>query len=336
MSVLSSELKLYKAKTNDDTSSNGGRMSSTQVVAGLAANLFPATGNADRLAGKTNYRKCFYKVAAADNSALINTRVYLENYTPGDDYIVCWLGTHTDTQASITGSEQKYGVGQLSATVLSGVTTIDVDVEDASEDIFKNGMFVRISDKADPDSAGNEEIVQLTADATYSTNTATLVFTPALSSGYSNTDTRVASLIDVDAATGDVVGTYTSFTVTTVGDGDFDDTTYPVIVDSIGGVYQQWTINFTSATAYDIVGDVLGTVGSGTIAGGAAPNNADFSEPYFTLTAAGFSGTWQTGDTITFTTTPASVPIWMKHVVPAGAASISNNKAVVAINGESA
>jgi hypothetical protein len=56
---------------------------------------------------------------------------------------------------------------------------------------------------------------------------------------------------------------------------------------------------------------------------------------YWTLNYMGFGGTWQTNDTITFATTPATYPIWYKRVVPPGAASFSANKVIVVVDGES-
>lgn len=337
MAISQAELKLYKAAQNSDTpASNGGRMSATEVVSGLAANVFPRTTNAERIAGSTKHRKVFYKAAAADDSALVNTRVYLENYTPGDDTFVMFLGTQTNTESDLTGSERKYAVGQLNATVSGGATQVVVDFETGAgaESVVQIGDYIRISDKADPDSAGNEEIV-LVSNVGWATDTATIDFSPALSAGYSSTNTRVASLLDVDAALGDVVPTYANFDDTGAG-GTFDDVNH-LILDSIGTIEQTWTLTFTSGSAFSITGDTLGVLGTGgNTTGGASPNNPDFGEPYFTMNSAGFSGTFATNDVITFQTSPGAVPIWLKRVVPAGAASASNNQAVIAIDGESA
>jgi hypothetical protein len=189
---------------------------------------------------------------------------------------------------------------------------------------------------ADIDATGNEEIVLLDAAPSAAGDVITLSFTPALSNGYTDTATRVASILDVDDALGDLITSYNTFTVASVGTGDYDDTTYPITLDSIATVYEAWTLNFTSATAFDVVGDTLGVVGAGNVSGGAAPTNADFGAPYFTLPSTGFSGTWQSGDTISFTTVPQAVPLWLKRIVPAGAASTANNKAIIVMDGESA
>ena len=120
--------------------------------------------------------------------------------------------------------------------------------------------------------------------------------------------------------------------------GTYDETTNPPIVDHIGSVEQTWTITFSDATNFSCSGDTLGSVGSGSIGGGDfAPNNTDFSKPYFTLTdgTPPWGGTWAASETITFKTHPAAAAIWEKRTVPAGADSLSGNKVVVAISGES-
>lgn len=68
-----------------------------------------------------------------------------------------------------------------------------------------------------------------------------------------------------------------------------------------GPTTESWTILFSSATDFDVIGSVSGSVGVGTIAAGAAIDNG--GSPYFTLPAAFFTGTWADGDTYTFSTT---------------------------------
>jgi len=61
-----------------------------------------------------------------------------------------------------------------------------------------------------------------------------------------------------------------------------------------------------------------------------------FTKPYFTIPAAAWGGTWANGETVTFITHPASIPIWEKRVIPAGANSLAGNKRIIVVRGESA
>lgn len=337
MAIQTSELKFYRSQTVNDTTTNGGRMSATEIVDNVKNNLWPDVPQAERVAGSTKYRKCFIKVANDDDLGLISPRVFVESFTPGDDRILIFAGTQTNTQNDLTGSERLYGCGSLNANISAGAATCTVLCENAGDAIFQNGDLIRISDKSSVnDNSGNEEYLALAASGavSWSGNVATLTFAagnlPA--NAYTTASgTRVASVIQ--PAT--IVGAFDSWAETSSA-GTYNEGTYPPLLDSIGSVEQTWTITFTSATAFNCVGDTLGSVTGGTKGSDYAPTNSDFSKPFFTLRSTGWGGTWATGDTVVFRTHPAATPVWEKRIVPAGANSISGNKAIVAISGESA
>jgi len=332
MSIIQSELLWYKAVVNDDTTSNGGRMTSAISISGVKNNIWPDVSQAERVSGSTKYRKTFIKVANDDDLILFDSRIYVETFTPGDDSIALFLGTQRDTQNDITGSERLYGSGQLSASRLIGDSFMEVVTEGASFDMFKQGDLVRISDKVNVDDlVGNEEFVTIANTPSYTGDIVDFTFSPSLANAYTNTLTRVASVIEH----GDIEGSVDGYIKSSVS-GTYDEVGNPVEVDSIGTVEETITITFTSPTAYDVVGDTLGALGSGNISSDFAPNNPDFSKPYFILRFAGFAGTWAISDSITFDTHPAAVPVWYKRIVPAGANSFAGNKVIAAIDGESA
>ncbi len=122
---------------------------------------------------------------------------------------------------------------------------------------------------------------------------------------------------------------------TAAGDGTYDETTYPVVTDNIGTVEETWTLTFTSATDFGVVGDSIGSVGTGSTAGDFTPSNAAFSKPYLTLDKDGWAGTWASADTVVFQTHPAAVPIWQKRVLPTDCPSLSGNKTTLVFGGES-
>lgn len=333
MAIQKSELKTYKSAVINDSASNGGIMSAVESVDDVAGNILPAINQADRIAGLTRYRKAFRKVANDADLALNNARAFVENYTPGDDRVLIFIGTQIDTQGDLTGTERVYGCGQLNATVGAGATSIDVLMEDGTDDAIQDGDTIRISDKTDiDDSGGNEEERTVNGAPVKAGDVYTITLDQALDNGYSAASTRVASIISV----GTVQGSYSGFAVTAAGDGAYDDAGNPLELDNIGTIEDTFTLTFTSATDFDIAGLVAGDLGSGNISSDTAPANPDFAKPYWTLRSAGFSGTFQAGDTIQFTTSPASIPIWYLHIVPAGAASITGNAVVVVVDGESA
>jgi hypothetical protein len=331
MSIQQSELVWRKPALVSDTTSNGGRMTHTAIASAVKNNIWPDVPQSERTAGSTKYRKVHIHVANDADLTLIAPKVFVETYTPGDDSVTIFPGTHTDTQATITGSERLYGCGQLNANVSASASEITVLTEGAALNFFRDNDTIRISNKTSiDDNVGIEEFHTIDGAPSYTGNVATITLDGTLANGFSASNTRVASVY----MPGDIKGTVASWVETTVS-GTYNEGTYPVLVDSIGGIEQNWTLTFSSATAFSVVGDTVGNVGSGNVSSDFTPSNPNFSKPYFKLSAAGWGGTWANGQTVTFTTHPAAIPIWYKRIVPAGASSLSGDKVVVAITGES-
>lgn len=328
--ITSPELKAFRAANQSDLSTNGGRMSAYQIASGVVGALFPNVDDTERTAGSTKYRKAFFKVDHAGPEALLSTRIYQDKNTVGDDKVCFFVGTQTNAQSGITGSERKYGCGDLDSSTLANATALDVEVETGQTGLFQVGDLIRVTDKATIGGSGNEEFVTV-ATASQTGDIVSLTCTPPLGNAYSNANTRVASVYEA----GDVVASFDTFSKSSAL-GDYNTTTHPLILNGKGAVEQLWTFTFATPTAYDITGNTLGAVGAGTVAGGASPNNPDSSTPYFLLEAAGFSGTFAPGDTITLATHPASVPLWIKRVVPAGAATTAASTAEIVMDGGSA
>ena len=338
MTILSSEIEFYESAVMDDTASNGGLMSATKLTSGVSQNVWPNVLKAERDAGSTKYRKVFVKVSNDDDLTLISPMFWLDNPTDGDDWMAMFVGTQTDTQSGIS-SPRLYGCAVLNADVSSGSGTLTVNVEDSTlaSEIFKDGDKVRLTDMDTPTSTtGNEEYLTITGAPTVANGTeVTMSFTTNTTNSYTVAGGgRVMSIYegaDIECAT-------TNWTETSAS-GTYDEATYPLILDNLGTVQEDWTLEFTDDNGAFTIKKADGTsVGSWDKddAGPAAPLNSDFSKPYFTLEFAGFSGTWVTGDTITWTTSPASQGIWEKRVVPANCASLSGNSILLAVSGESA
>lgn len=107
-----------------------------------------------------------------------------------------------------------------------------------------------------------------------------------------------------------------------------------MLLDHIGTAEQTWTLTFTDATNFTVVGDTIGSVGSGSRSADFAPSNGAVSKPYFTLRTAGWGGTWAAGNTIVWQTHPNAIPIWETRVVPASAASMAGNGITAVFEGE--
>lgn len=92
-----------------------------------------------------------------------------------------------------------------------------------------------------------------------------------------------------------------SYAVTTAGDGTFDDSGNPVVPGD-ANIPETWTVTFTSATEYGVEGSVTGAPGGGATGATTADYEAKDTNGniFFTLPAAGFSGTWASADVLVF------------------------------------
>ena len=326
MSIASSELKWYRSKTVTNTIANGGKMSKNVIASNVRGNVFPDVSEAERNAGMTRYRKLFGKVENVSNETLFNSYVHLTTITPADDYVTLIEGTQINTENDLDDYDREYGASVLAVNADAGSSELSLTLEHADMDCFQDTDTIWIGDGTNQEYHHNVTVAQTGTAVTITLDTG-----DQLANSFTTNNTYVASCIDFS----DVEGSVSEW-LESSGAGTFNETTYPVIVNNVGGVYEDWTITFTSATAFSCSGAELGVVGTGTTANSFSPNNADFSVPYFTLNKDGFGGTWANGNTIQFRTHPASVPVWFKQVVPTSTLSYSGNNFTFRLVGESA
>jgi hypothetical protein len=336
MPILDNEIIWRPAALMSDVmpAQNGGRMTFAQLVSGVKNNLFPDVSQSERLAGAVKWRKAFIHVNSAQDTALLNVRLFLDSLTPAGDFVVFQLGTQTDTEDQIAG--RPFGIGTLFAPVVGGAAQIQVACEHNAEyatlQPLRVGDVVRVSDRPSTGGAGNEEWVTVSG-VSYGTDFATVDVSPALVNSYTTSNTLVSSVLELPNAVAGVTGVSV-----TSGGGSFDSATVGnLIAHNKGAVEENWTLTFTSATTFTVSGNVVGTLASpGSVSADYAPLNPATGTPYFTIKAIGWSGSFQPGNTMSFTTQPAAIPIWYRRQVPAGTFSLANDFTSLAIHGESA
>jgi len=328
MAIIASEIKTYRSAVVNDTTSNGGRLSATVEVTGRSNSLWPDVSEAQRVAGATQYRKVFIKIDNADDLALGDVRVGLMTPTAGEDSMVLYAGTETDTQASIV-TTNAYGAGTLDVSVNAAATSIDVLVEDGAVILFRDGDLIRISDKETLDGAGSEEFVRITGTPAVNGDVVTIHLATALANAYTADVTWVSSLIEL----GGIAPSVDNKVVTSAA-GTFN--LGSVLPHNIGALSDTITLTFSSATAFTAVGTVAGALGTGNINSSFSPTHVALSAPYFTIHAAAWGGTFVNGDTVVFQTHPAAQGVWMKRVVPAGSVRLAAQWVTLMIFAEAA
>lgn len=314
MAIASNELKWYQSTVVNDTSSNGGRIS-TSLVPTTSNSWWPNVTESQLASGATQYRKQFLRIDNANNEIGYNVRIGLQKPTPGSDEFYLIKGTQTDIQSGF--SSTLYGAGKLDASVLADATEITVLVDDGAKIIFRDGGLIRISDQATVGGAGNAEYATISGTPSVLGDVVTITLAAGLTNGYSSTNTYVSSLIEEATVT----GTTTGKVVTSVA-GTFDAS--QMVVGNLGSIYQIVTLTFSSATAFTATSDsVTFSPNTGTISSTYAPTNVPVGAAYFSIPPACFGGTFAAGNTVVITTVPPAVPVVTKRVVPVGAAAIS-------------
>lgn len=339
MALLTDDLKLRPGTLISDTvpTQNGGRMAYTEAVSGVKNNLFSDVTAAQRLSGATRFRKAFIHVNQNSVTALNSVRVFMNRITAGDDYMLLQSATATGTESTDKDEAALYGVGLLAANVSTGAVAISVNCEHVDYATllpFRVGMLVRISNIPVGGGAGTEEFVPLTA-VSFAGAVATLTFTgyPLASDYLAATPTIVSGVLEVDQVAGD----YDSTVVTSTAGLLAHTVAGNITVPSKGSVSDAWTLTFSNATTFSAAGAVTGALaGTGTVGADYSANNPSTSTPFFSILSTAWSGTFVAGDQVTFNTVQASLPLLVRHRIPAASGTLSASLANITVRGESA
>ncbi len=113
--------------------------------------------------------------------------------------------------------------------------------------------------------------------------------------------------------------TWTSVWADTVsGSGanaQYDDLHYPIEVLNRNAIKERWRVNFTSATAFQLYGENVGLIATGTTSADLTPVNPVTGEPYFTLRAAGWGSGWAAGNQLRFNIEAGCAPVWVARTI---------------------
>lgn len=148
------------------------------------------------------------------------------------------------------------------------------------------------------------------------------VFSTALRQG--DRFARVSSLFDQQTWDGitwaeDVVGDPAPATYNAID--------HPIELNNRGALTERWAIRFrVDATTFDLYGEHLGLIATGTKNADFSPLNSARGVPYFTLREAGWGGGWVAGNTLFFTTVGAEYPIdVVRCVQPSSPAGVDDS-----------
>ena len=126
---------------------------------------------------------------------------------------------------------------------------------------------------------------------------------------------RVSHLFDQSTWNGT---SWTDAVSGTTATGTYNDVIAPVVVTNKGAVSERWALLFTNTTTFNIVGEHVGVIGTGSINTDTSPQNPATGVPYFTIPALGWGIGWAAGNVLRLNTVGAMTPIWVVRTVQQG------------------
>lgn len=155
--------------------------------------------------------------------------------------------------------------------------------------------------------------ITFTRPLTHAYGTSGTYVSSALMSG--DLRSRVSTLFDQGSWDG------ISWVDTVVGSpatGTYNDILAPILVTNVGAITERWALRFTTTTAFQVIGEHVGVIATGSTNATCAPLNPATGEPYFTISDLGWGTGWSVGNILRLNTVGAQFPVWVVRTVQQG------------------
>ncbi|MCK5872844.1 MAG: hypothetical protein KAG26_08460 [Methylococcales bacterium] len=328
MAYETSQFKILEASVKTDTAINGSTPSNIVIPDATRNNVFPKITEFDRQNGFERKRKVFFHLASPTNEIPSDAAVYLEGTTPSGTRCYLLEANFRDTQAGVNPAARRYAGGLLSTDALANTTSLVVDFEvGAGADlVIQIGDAISITN-----TSGSLEQNTSASVVTWVADQATITISEPLGADFLVADSiSVGSMIVKNNLTTSQDNWLKNST-----SGVYDEATYPLVLNHLGTIEQIIIVTMNSPTAFTANSDIAGiALGSGDASTDFSPINPNSGTPYFTLTAAGFSGVWAAGESFTVSVHPAMLPFWWVLKGPAGMSASSVDNSVLGFSAE--
>jgi hypothetical protein len=147
---------------------------------------------------------------------------------------------------------------------------------------------------------------------------------------YGTDGTVISTVLEL----GDIKSSIEDVTVTTAGDGDYNNSEYPIESFDKGSATTAplgVVVTFTSDTAFGCTVDGV-SVGNGNTSEDFQP--AKWGSHILKIRKEGWTGTWASGDTLKLTIKGSYKAIWMREKVPPGTEAYSGNRVSCTLDGQ--
>lgn len=108
----------------------------------------------------------------------------------------------------------------------------------------------------------------------------------------------------------------------------------PLAVTNEGALTERWIIQFTSTTAFRVIGEHVGVIATGSINADCSPINPNTSSPYFTIPALGWGTGWAVGNILRINTVGAEFPVWVVRTIQQGPETVTNDSFTLLARGD--
>lgn len=92
-------------------------------------------------------------------------------------------------------------------------------------------------------------------------------------------------------------------------------TNNPIVVTNRDAIEERWALVFTSQTAFNIIGQTVGQIGTGSTTTLTAPINPMTGYAYFTIPAAAWGTGWSANNVVRINTAAAKYPVWIGNAI---------------------
>lgn len=116
--------------------------------------------------------------------------------------------------------------------------------------------------------------------------------------------------------------------------GTYNFASYPLSVDNHDSITDRIGLDFTSSTAFNIISERYGNLGTGSTSAAVAPLNPLTADPYFSLSASGWGGTWQSGNVLRFNVIGAMKEIWLARSIIPGCTGTGSDGTDIELRGD--
>ena len=129
-------------------------------------------------------------------------------------------------------------------------------------------------------------------------------------------------------------GTFSDSISGSAATATYNDVLAPIAVTNAGTVTERWAIQFTNSTSFNVIGEHVGVIATGTTGTETAPTNPATGKPYFTLPAIGWGSGWAAGNVLRFNTIGALFPVWVVRTIQQGPETVTNDSFTLLVRGD--